>query len=337
MIVGKLPRFQSNAGGLIKSAPFLDGTKKMYFGPGQMPYGITGGTPGPAGSGYIKPTDCNAPGSLLRVPQMVWIGSTLQDLGSVTPFGPAPEWNLTWDFVSIIKEVQSKIHALRPSKTWVDLMDYTGGYLSDNTTYIHNAYYANNPLYYGPNINANPPIYLPPGPSIWNPYSFGYAVNLPLNRLAHLIAPDPSEDFFGTDFYYILFNGYAYYFFGQSSGSPGFPYSVTVSSPPTYRQFYQPYIDSVAQIKGSYSKFARYAVDLYVMDNGEGNIWGQDGNNNTPNYPQVLDYYQQVADDLSNYGYKCVPCPDPSFMDSDYLVGLIAKHFNFDPDTGQDL
>lgn len=88
-----LPRFDAAKGKLFRRAPFLDGTHKAYYMPGQ---GYAADR-----TAYQNPTDWPKAGSLLRVPQMVWISFALPSawyfapLGDSTGAGPyygAPDW-----------------------------------------------------------------------------------------------------------------------------------------------------------------------------------------------------------------------------------------------------
>lgn len=61
---GDLPRIPGGARFTLSRGKFLDGTIQTYYGPGQPP---------DAGSTYAAPADWPPAGSLLRVPQVVWL------------------------------------------------------------------------------------------------------------------------------------------------------------------------------------------------------------------------------------------------------------------------
>ena len=320
-VIGKLPRFAGASGRLFKRSDFLDGTLKAYFGPGQAPVGTNDLGTADAG-GYRSPTDWNKEKTLLRAPQQVWLSSTsmanmLCLVGRsggyyflAPPLLPQTgNWvtntsqNLYWAngevsssyqyftgspapapftivqnsgysggdpegdrVASVYSDVKSQIESLRKGKTWVDVVRYPkGGILTH-----YNAY---------PTTNLG-------------------------GRYASLVAPDPTENFFGTDFLHVFCGGHTTGKnpFGASVISSGNftgpvpPYlgpaylteSSIAGSGPEYFPYlipneYYPSISSLstnadnitsdsgylkcrAQVVGSYPKFAGYSVYLYSVN-----------------------------------------------------------------------
>ena len=70
--MNKVPKSHLLAGKLFDRRKFLDGSAKVYYGPGQGPEVI---------ANYTAPTDWNPAGSLLQMPQIVWL---IVDIPAIT-------------------------------------------------------------------------------------------------------------------------------------------------------------------------------------------------------------------------------------------------------------
>ncbi len=234
----------------------------------------------------------------------------------------------------IFQEVKTRIEALRPTLTYIDIVDY-----NDSTK--------------------------------WPNDRFQNGGVQPGNRYGFIVAPDPSETFFGTNFLHIYTGGNASF---EPSVPPTDDYNADISLDGTY-------IACKAQIMGSYPKFSGYNVYLYVIgknlqqvkwanapvitsidappcDNLE--ILGVDPIAYPPPLNQVnviniqrqgtIDFennkitgyatnfnttFSVIASDLSAFGYHY--SGDSELITVDSMIALIASNFRFNPITGRDL
>ena len=181
----------------------------------------------------------------------------------------------------------------------------------------------------------------PPTPYLGtNPYPNNYTVDeftasypgtgLIGNRLAWMIAPDPSEVFFGLDFLHL---------WACTPSGAGLHYFD-----PTLRAYAlhdggNSYTICKNQIIDSYHKFARYNVSMYSSSQ---QYWLSLDSSAPPNptntyyYNQYMEGINFMCDDLSAYGYQYGGDMLQN-MTTGKLVDRIAKHYKFDPETGQDI
>lgn len=243
----------------------------------------------------------------------------------------------------IFKIVKEKIEKIRPNRTWVDIVDYDGG-LNWPAQGIAN----------WPNDRfQNGNIAMRTGDT---PQTAAYG---------HIVVPDPEEGFFGTNFLHIYVGGLGEDTFDNPDNVGAYQPRLQTLTDPTY-------LASKARLIACYPKFAGYNVYLYgVGTTGQQEImaefdpyplpspactpavfrgpYNQLVSTNTSRNdlvdalnanlmligPSFSTYFNNVAADLKKYGYKYGG--DSNVITVDYLVQLIAKNFNFNPTTGEDL
>jgi hypothetical protein len=319
-----IPRLPSGRHFSFSRNHFLSGKIHTFFGPEQK---IT------AVNNYSPPARWPAAGSLLRVPQVVWLTAYFP----LAPFGFTPTYDLdVFDFsppfhtpytvpnhfyeeatrlLGVFGEAKDAIEGVRKNKTFVSV------------TPIFDLDIAGYKLFFvGPNTNY-------------------VQVQAP--------AAD-ADDFFGTDFLHICA--------GDVGVAVGDSYESTISESFPYRNggffFNTPSMDSflasdgwvaaAAQIAGSYDKFRRYAAMLFPH-NLDWSDWPSDIRN--PPHPWSATYTPfpglqlhtasnqlltaRIASELADVGFSMPGTSDEVTADS--LVALIAEHYGFDPSTGDDL
>lgn len=340
---GKLPSFLPAKGHLFSRGQFLDGTFTTYFGPKQ---------PVDPDVAYQPPTDWPKAGSLLRIPQVVWLS-----LG----WNTAPvDFNSTGDGVNyafytndvltqmrsiaaIFAEVKSTIESLRPNQTWVEIIDeYGDNYPALDYTLVNDS-------------NQVPWMFVPPTTDPFFATKFlriwaGYAgAGQPDNSDANL-----NSIYFGCD----------YNIQDHDSDSETTWFQIDtglVATVVTNVIGSTAYQNSLSLVPVAFPLFPLYAVHFYavdidnsVMDNSaeqhavhnntnpalanelnDEDAKANDGVLCTAKYFITQAIVAQCEHDFSEYGF--VYMGGTSAITVNSIIQEIANYFGFDPETGKDV
>lgn len=282
-----IPRFPGASGALLGRGVFLDGHKKCYFMSGQAPDGMSDG------AGYRNPLDWPKAGTLLRVPQMVWLSAAFID---ADPNHSQQPYSSSWDTSASLIYVCNNV----PNPSWITyswtdghtevyngstmtpgdgayVVDHGGGSFSinlekqpptssDTTTpnWSDLEYQRLMPIFQAAHDTI---LELRPNRTWvdivdWDDFNNWPNLTLPPNpdgtidignRYGHMIAPDPSEEFLGTRFLHL-------YCGGLVDAGPG-----VFDSPSLETTSDSTYTACKAQIVGSFPLFADYSVRLYSV------------------------------------------------------------------------
>jgi hypothetical protein len=320
------PRFPGGTPLTLRRSRFLGGSARTYFAPGQDPR---------ATGHYQNPTDWPAAGTLLRVPQVVWLSGyfgyflnmqvhatirgpmTLANPSGLYPFtNHYAEYHLR--FRDMLDAVAARVNALRPNRTWVLNAPWLNSDLSDTTWAL--------PL--GGSGSAH-------------------------NKCLQLLAPPQGSPFFGTDFLHVNL--------GMAATSKD-PVGGTLvwDSPHEAAIWYD--AAGLAQLNGDVANFlasdtwqrprADWVAARGVMRGASTRLYGcrMDWSDLDPaldafpfdyvhTLPAGVDFsntlLRAMCEDMADEGYAYGgDCDD---LTADALVALIAGHFGFDPGTGRDL
>lgn len=312
----------------LRRSDFLQGYAKTFYGPGQMP--VARQTP---------VTDWPVVGSLFRVPQVcaLNIHFRVQFLGPIYPQEvvfydinhPNSAGGMTfvvnsrnssyYEYHRLLPEIQeakSRIEGVRKNRTWVGVWDWVAD-----------------------------------GSPLWSVFGPGF-----------LQFPSPNSEpgsFFGTDFLNVWLGGAV---FGQGSSLNEFSYYSPPPNPEGDGLIAIPY----SRLKSTYESFRGYKSKLFhrygdwsdaytvkPSDQADFDRWNSgfydipangvkyvrrdpvgasvEAQNDEGN-GETFDYFQSV---LSEQGVT--HDGSTNSVTSDYLVKLIADHYGFDPETGEDL
>jgi len=205
--------------------------------------------------------------------------------------------NGPFDYLGMAAQVKSAIESLRPGRTYVDVMTYSRASLA-------------HPPFFYLGSNNYPNNY---------PQSFYFGAAHPNitdylgagNYYTYMVAPNPSDVYFGTNFLHL---------YASTANQVGGSVPVNPSgSDPIY-------VYGKNRIIGSYPKFEGFKVYMYSCIN----------NFNGVTIAAPASQMAEICADLSRYGYE-YGGDAISEMTVTNMVSLIAGHFYFDPDTGQDL
>lgn len=282
------------------------------------------------------------------------------------------------------EDAQAHIQRIRQGRTFVDVINY----FDYDKLFGHPWFYtftetdAGQKYYFPPAFQASPNNVTPISGYVYDTID-DYSESMPnppgsyVNPLLSasgcypwVVAPDPTENFFGTDFLHIFCSG------GVIRGASDEASSVVVGSGrssasgiqgprPSYMELTDPtYQFSKARIIGSYPRFAGFTTKLFNVGT-EGDMPGQpfegswsstvviDGGivyessftteeSGSPLSCQcnasnaaLAEWWQDIADDLKKYGYEYGGTSEQ--LTTDQIVKMIAAHYKFDPDTGQDI
>lgn len=342
-----IPRVSGLPHASFRRSSYLDGPSRTFFGPGQRPDSPE--------SSRRRPSDWPAAGTLLRVPQVVWLSGLVSPTdfyqftrvaeqiridyglaGGATTY-PNPHFVTNKNLVdfrewqAIFLDAQARIEAIRPNRTWVHVPDW---------------------LSWSPGPDSSSPPFLPfagvgPGSEFQYRYTQGRATYLPFR------SPLDSDDgdFFGTNFLHFYVGHWGRDEFGSRS------FNTTDVTPVLETSAY---IADKSNIEANAPKFHRFSVRCYGYTQtweqyplaSEGDVWaGPNGgtfndyirslnSTNTNDSLDSNDLIMAACGDLEADGVKGSDIRYAGLFDgmsSGDVVAAIASHFGFDPDTGKDV
>lgn len=340
-----LPKFPGQKGKLFSRGKFLDGTMKVYYGPDQGPdcwpgkgypndteadpSSIFGGSP-TVGQDmpYRNPGEWPAKGSLLRMPQVVYLSSyfSMRNYFTGGAFGIAPDKDVgkfyTAEYERLQGEfeaVKSTLESVRKDRTFATVLNWQN--------------------FGGDHDNENWPNLVRDG------------------QLLGAVAPEDQDDYLGTHFLSIHAGNYAADKTFFDTDVPGIilrttGFGVTDSSNPSgidlevsiFRRD-DPYIATTTRLSDIQDKFRGYKAAVYSPTPYEGVPYD-------PENPDTIaaatlgllakgeeifsgKMFQAMASDFGDFGVSYEG--DSSAIDSGSLMSMIAEYFRFNPGTGADL
>lgn len=362
-LTDKLVRAPANypdlVGRLVMASSFTGGAIKSYFGPGQLE---------DATVNYTNPTAWRSPGSLLKMPQVVWLSA---------PY-PIPTNNANWvegglpnadnQSVSLIADPWGGPADWFGSGSTADAFDwftpdlgamesgwgFMDAEVEHYSSFIHNLTYSwiDDRVFNTVRddfktkfeavkaaIEAVRPgkTWVTVNPWLWTALGSGV-----VQGYLHLVAPAASEAYVGTDFLHV-------YMGASTLQSTDLPEPSTTVANFRFTPLIEPshafgdmaaaksavHDDSVARVQAASNVFARYHVMLFGNDISMLNYDGGGSENWSGFGTSTTTYFEQEAVDLASYGvtYEGIG----TTMTADQIQSKIAGHFGFDPGTGADL
>jgi hypothetical protein len=350
-----VPRIEGGAAFTTRRSAFLDGTVACFFGPGQSPDAVIAGP----FDAVRRPTDWPAAGTLLRMPQVVWLSAVVNPVFYQSEFfGTAPAEDLRIDYPpeppdffpfhtvpnrhlidfrawqATLLEVKATLDALRPGRTWAHVVDWSS-WLPD------------------PGDADTPPFRPFAGVGGSDAFAFRY---LPGDEtFLHLKAPHAGTGpFLGTDFLHL----YAGHFAADNGSSRQFTRFFATSWPVSTDE----YLASRANLVANAARFRRFAAHAYgytqtweqYPPSPVGDDFASPDGEGTFNDFITRTNFDHGQDPLDSNDTLVATCEDLAAalegttadvqyrglwdgVTADDVVAAIADHFGFDPDTGADL
>ncbi|MBX6314764.1 MAG: hypothetical protein IRY99_17885 [Isosphaeraceae bacterium] len=325
----RLPKFPIEGRGRspFRRKQYLDGTIKVYFGPGQKESVL---------KTYTEPEDWPPAGALLRPPQVVWLScpfplATLA--GNQDPYG---DFDFdTWDMASILGAHSNSLPPEYES-VWISIpMGGGADYYREDRLLI----FVDDTPFREIRSSLKATFEevearikdLRKGKTwvVINPWLMPPTAGDLYEKWLHMVAPG-ATDFFGTDFLHIyighpvmdaLDRRYkSYRLWSSTPGIDAGPYGGDKS---------RVYQDSRGKLAVAYPKFIRHRVMLY----------GHNINPPDPGFGDWRDFatngnnrLMEDANDLSGFGFSYEGTGD--HMTADDLMEVIGRHYHFDPQTG---
>lgn len=347
-VKGKLVKGPTK-GFLMSRGKFLNGTQKCYYGPGQPPDASPGfrrphfDDPGFDPSvdppfvqtDYKPPDDWPAKGSLLCVPQIVFLSpymtmsnyayTDFQSAWHGWPADPALLADKELErLTTAFEEAKSTIEALRPNRTYVKVVRWQR-FSEDGSGFKRQ---------YNDFVVANQVLGIP--------------------------SPGDSDPYFGVNFLHIYAGNFAFDTAGdtpEDGALRGENFLVSNEDPDAINRNINGTVDSdtysnaSSDLSDAFPRFMGYAAKLYSSEvciaSGSPDDPPLDWNGFSIDVRNITGFavgndlvgqgiFDRLASDLSDFGVTHEGRTS-ALGSSAAIVSLIAEHFGFDPDTGKDL